>query len=331
VTRLWIGTYPSAGAGTPVGLGEGVWSVELDAGTGALSGARLEAVTPSPSFVAVHPGGTVVYAVNEQTDGTVTAFDVTDAGLVERAVVPSGGDDPCHVVVDGRTLLVANYSSGTLAAIPLDADGHVAGDAEVFGHQGSGPVSERQEGPHAHFVALDPGGKHVLVVDLGTDEIRRYARTAEGLRPDGIAAAFVPGTGPRHLSFAADGRHAYVVGELDNAMHVLAWQDAAGTEVQEVPVATGSLLSHVLLDGERLLVGVRGGDVLARLAVGPDGLLTRVEDHPLPGAWPRHHEVVDGWTVVAEQVGGALTVLDRDGAVVERLALPSPACIVPSA
>jgi len=330
VTRLWIGTYPSAGAGTPVGLGEGVWSVELDPATGGLSDARLEAVTPSPSFVAVHPGGRVLYAVNEQTDGTVTAFDVIDHGLVENAVVPSGGADPCHLVVDGGLLLVANYSSGTLAAIPLDDDGHLAGDAQVFAHEGSGPVAERQEGPHAHFVALDPSGEHVLVVDLGTDEIRRYARTADGLRPDGIAASFAPGTGPRHLTFAADGRHAYVVGELDNAMHVLAWQDAGGAEVQQVPVATSSLLSHVLLDGDRLLVGVRGGDVVAHLAVGPDGLLTRGEDGALPGAWPRHHEVVDGWTVVAEQVGGALTVLDRGGAVIDRLELPSPACIVPA-
>jgi 6-phosphogluconolactonase (cycloisomerase 2 family) len=327
VTHLWIGTYPSAGAGTPVGLGEGVWTVQLDPATGELREPRQVATTPSPSFVAAHPNGRVVYAVNEHTDGTVTAFDVTPDGLVERAVVPSGGDDPCHVVVDGRTLLVANYSSGTLAAIPLDDDGAFAGDAVVLGHQGSGPNAERQEGPHAHFVALDPGGRHVLVVDLGTDEIRRYARTADGLRPDGIAATFAPGTGPRHVAFAPDGRHAYVVGELDNSMHVLAWP--AGTELQRVPVASDSLLAHVVLDGDRLLVGVRGGDVIARLSVGDDALLTPVADDDLPGSWPRHHEVVDGWTVVAEQIGGALTVMGPDGSVVSRLPLPAPSCIVP--
>lgn len=327
MTQLWIGTYPSAGAGTPVGLGEGVWTVELDPATGELRDPRQVATTPSPSFLATHPNGRVLYAVNEHTDGAVTAFEVRDGTLLEQAVVPSGGDDPCHLVVDGDTLLVANYSSGTLAAIPLDEGGAFAGDAGVFGHEGSGPVPERQEGPHAHFVALDPGGAHVLVVDLGTDEIRRYARTPDGLRPDGIAARFAPGTGPRHVAFAPDGRHAYVVGELDGSMHVLAWP--AGTEVQRVPVATGSLLGHVLLDGDRLLVGVRGGDVIARLAVVADGRLTPVADDPLPGSWPRHHEVIDGWTVVAEQIGGALTVLAPDGSVASRLALPAPACIVP--
>ncbi|MDM7830452.1 lactonase family protein [Cellulomonas edaphi] len=328
MTTLWIGTYPSAGAGTPVGLGEGVWSVELDAATGQLSGERLLAATPSPSFLAVHADGRTLYAVNEHSDGTVTAFDVTPDGLRERGSVPSGGDDPCHVVVDGDTLLVANYSSGTLAAIPLDATGGFAGDATVLGHVGSGPNRERQESPHAHFVALDPGGRHVLVVDLGTDEIRRYRRTDDGLVPDGIAMTFAPGTGPRHLAFAPDGLHAYVVGELDNAVHVLEWRETTGTLVQSVPVATDSLLSHVLLDGERLLVGVRISDTIAELTVGADGLLAEPVHHRLPGGWPRHHEVVDGWTVVAEQVGAALTVLGPDGAVASRLDLPAPACVV---
>ncbi|MEN0127952.1 MAG: beta-propeller fold lactonase family protein [Brevundimonas sp.] len=329
MTRLWIGTYPVAGANTPVGLGEGVWSVELDPATGRLSDARQQAVTPAPSFLAFAPGRPErLYAVNEHLDGQVTAFDVTPEGLVERAVAGSCGDEPCHLVVDDSALLVANYTSGTLAAIKLDAEGLFTGEARFLGHEGSGPVTDRQDGPHAHFVALDPGGEHVLVVDLGTDEIRRYARTPDGLRADGIAASFAPGTGPRHLAFAPDGRHAYVVAELDNAMLVLDWSDASGTEIQRVPVSTDSLLSHVVLDGDRLLVGVRGGDVIVRLAVGEDALLTVVADDALPGAWPRHLEVVDGWTVVAEQVGNALTVLDAEGAVVDRLELPSPTCIV---
>jgi len=336
-TPLWIGTYPVAGAGTPVGQGEGIWRVDLDPATGALSNARQVVETPSPSFLALR--GTVLYAVNEQTDGTVSAFDVVGDTLVHRATVPSGGADPCHLVLDahGDALLVANYTSGTLGVLPLDADGGFAtlGPAQVLGHVGSGPDEDRQESPHAHFVTLDPSGAFVLVVDLGTDEIRRYRREEGRLVEDGVAAVLPAGKGPRHLTFSADGRFAYVVGELDVTVRVLAWRAGVGTLVQTVPATTvpaaeRRLPSHVVRDGDRLLVGVRSSDVLARFAIRADGLLEPVADDALPGAWPRHLEVVDRWTVVAEQVSGGLAVLAADGTVVSTLELPSPTCVLPA-
>ncbi|MBD8059417.1 lactonase family protein [Cellulomonas sp. JH27-2] len=326
MTHLWIGTYPAAGSGTPVGLGEGIWRVRLD-DDGTLHDAVQVATTPSPSFVAAHPNGRVLYAVNEHTAGTVTAFAVADDGtLTQQAQTPSGGDDPCHVLLDAdaRTLLVANYSSGTLAAFPLAEDGALTGSSRVFAHTGSGPREDRQEGPHAHFVALDPAGEHVLVVDLGTDQIRRYRRTPDGLAEDGIAASFPPGTGPRHVAFG--GGFAYVVGELDATLHVLSWKNAEGVALQTAPLPAG-LPSHVTLDGDRLLVGARGADVIARFRVADDGMVAPIAEDDLPGSWPRHHLVVGGRTVVAEQIGGAVTVLAADGSVVDRLPLPAAACI----
>lgn len=341
-TALWIGTYPVAGAGTPVGLGEGIWRVDLDPATGSLSAARQVAETPSPSFLALHPSGRVLYAANEQTEGTITAFDVVGDALVHRATVPSGGEDPCHLLLDldAGALLVANYSSGALSVLPLDADGGFAagGPEQVHGHAGSGPDEDRQTAPHAHFVAHAPGGAFVLVVDLGTDEIRRYRREAGRLVEDGIAATLPAGTGPRHLVFSADGRFAYVVGELDVTVRVLAWEGGVGTLVQTLPATAvparepgrRPLPSHIVRDGTRVLVGTRTSDVLARFVVRDDGLLDRVADDALPGAWPRHFEVVDGWTVVAEQVSGDLAVLAADGSVVTTLGLPAAACVVPA-
>lgn len=338
MTQLWIGTYPSAGAGTPVGQGEGLWSVELDDATGALRDARQVAVTPSPSFVATDPDERVLYAVNEHADGAVTWFEITGDDVVERGSRPSGGDDPCHLVVDGDRLLVANYSSGTLAVIDRAGDALAPG-GQVFGHEGSGPVTDRQEGPHAHFVIAAPGGAHVLVVDLGTDEIRRYARTPDGVRPDGIAVTLPAGTGPRHVAFSPDGRFAYVVGELDVAVHVLAWDTAtaSGTLVQSVPAVAceaghRALPSHVVLDGDDLFVGVRGADVLTRWRVGDDGLPTDARSTPLGGSWPRHFAVVGRWVVAALEQSDELVVLDREDdetAVVARLALPAPTCVLP--
>lgn len=348
---LWVGTYPAAGAEAPAGAGEGIWEVSLDPATGGLSG-RQVVRTPAPSFVAAHPSGGVVYAVGEQEAGTVSVFTVTDPGpsdaavaLEHQATVSSGGASPCHLLLapDARTLYVANYSSGTLAVLPLEPSGALApevlasGPAQVFGHTGSGPRADRQESSHAHFVAFAPGGGRLLVSDLGADELRRYRVASDGLlAEDGIAARLPAGAGPRHLAFAADGRHAYVVGELDGAVHVLEWDEesAAGAPVQRVPLVDPPLTaqpSHIERDGDVLLVGVRGADLVVALRIGPDGLLERAQGATaLPGACPRHHAVVGGWTVVAEQVPGALVTLTPEGrAVAHVLPVPSPACVAP--
>ena len=363
---LWIGTYPKAGAGTPAGLGEGVWSVRLDPASGALSGARLAAASPAPSFVVAHPGGRVLYAVGEQTAGTVTAFAAgPDGELGALAVVSSGGADPCHLLLaaDARTLYVANYSSGTLGVLPLDADGAFAretiaagGPVQLLEHTGCGPDAARQDGPHAHFAAFAPGGAHLLVVDLGTDEIRRYKVAPDGrLAADGIASTLPPGTGPRHLVVgpaadgAASGHPIYLVGELDATVRVLRWDAASATAAlaQTLPACLtprrsgdGVYPAHLVLDGGRLLVSVRGADTLAEFAVDARTGLLEPAGEADTGCWPRHFAVVDGVAVVANQVSGTLTALrGRAPGPVQRrgagsatavVAIPAPACVVPA-
>jgi 6-phosphogluconolactonase (cycloisomerase 2 family) len=347
---LWIGTYPAAGAGTPVGLGEGIWRVGLDTAAGRFADAALVAATPSPSFLAVDRSAGALIAVGEDTAGTVASFRVREGRdgrptLVADAVASSGGADPCHVLLDpeGRVAYVANYSSGTLAVLARGADREgpvLTGEwpEQVLGHVGTGPVEDRQEGPHAHFAAFAPGGTHVLVCDLGTDEIRRYRRDpATGLlTEDGIAATLRPGSGPRHLVFSADGRVAYVSCELDVTVAVLAWDvaRASGHVVQHVPAVehgrgpeVRSLPSHIDRSGDRVVVATRGPDVLATFAAGPDGTLAPAGQTALPGGWPRHFALVDGYVVVADQTGHRLVLL-KDGAVVDTRTLPAPACVV---
>lgn len=344
---LWIGTYPSAGAGTPAGTGEGIWRVGLETDSGRLGEPVLVATAPAPSFLAVDRAAGLLLAVGEDDAGTVSAFRTGTAdgrpALTPAGTATSGGAHPCHLLLDpaGRVAYVANYTSGTLAVLERGPDGLLGDEpVQLFGHAGSGPDADRQEGPHAHFVALAPGGSHVLVTDLGTDEIRRYRRDPETgrLTEDGIAATLRPGAGPRHLVFSADGRVAYVACELDVTVAVLAWDAAraTGRVVQHVPAAEdGSrpgerpLPSHIDRLGDRLLVATRGADVLATFAPAPDGTLAPAGQVRLPGAWPRHFAVVEGWTVVADQEGGSLTVV-RDGDVVSRVALPAPACVVPA-
>ena len=362
----WVGTYPAAGFGTPVGQGEGIWRVEL-APDGSPVGSALAAVTPAPSFLARHPHQPVLYAANEiAPEGRLSAWAIGAGGRLDPlGTLSSGGGEPCHVLVHpaGRALYGCNYASGSIATVLLEPDGRFDRVAlergeptAVLGHQGFGAEPARQEGPHAHFAAVTPSGRWVLVVDLGTDELRRYRVTPDGcLIVAGIAARLPAGTGPRHLAFGPEGA-LYVVGELDVTLHVLRWDDARGTasRVAVLPACVAGLRSgqrvlpaHVARCGGRLVVSVRGADVVAEFEVADDGGLQPAGEVDSGGTWPRHFALEDDRMIVADQTGGGVVVLARDPAqpgarpladrpdgpgmptVLGRLDLPSPACVIP--
>lgn len=346
---LWIGTYPAENAGG--GTGEGVWGLTVT-DEGRFGEPVLAVTTPVPSFVALHPSGRTLYAVDESSAGAVTAFAVVaDGALADPVTIASGGDSPCHLLALDDVLWIANYMDGTAAAVPLvPATGAFAADA-VTRHpgQGSGPQADRQEGPHAHFAALVDG--HVLVVDLGADVVRRYPLD-DGQAAGDTAAHLAPGTGPRHLVRLPSGA-LVVAGELDDALHVLApagdgWAPASAVpaSASAAPDGSASLPAHVTLTGDLVLLGVRGADVLAVHRVRETGgadTLEHLGDIPLgAGAWPRHHTVVgqapDGrlLVVVANQGTHELASVLVDpvtgaGVVVDTLTFPTPpSCVLVS-
>ena len=115
---------------------KGISVSRFDPATGRLTAPELAATTASPSFLAVHPSGRLLYAVGETSNlggkrgGTVAAFSIdrTSGKLTLLNREASGGAGPCHVDVDrsGMCLLVANYGSGSIAALPILATGALA-------------------------------------------------------------------------------------------------------------------------------------------------------------------------------------------------------------
>jgi 6-phosphogluconolactonase (cycloisomerase 2 family) len=217
---------------------------------------------------------------------------------------------------DASALYVSNYGSGELAVMRLGADGLPlsATPEQVWPHSGMGPRADRQEGPHAHFACVSPGGTHVLVADLGTDEIRSY-RVGEGglLDEQGIAATLPPGSGPRHL--AVRGELIYVVCELDHRVRTLRWDrpSACADVIADQPTTlaphrTGGAVydAHVELveraAGDVLLVSVRGVDAISIFDVAPEGALTYRAALDV-GYWPRHFAIVGDSLVVAVEKG----------------------------
>ncbi|MFI2365626.1 lactonase family protein [Promicromonospora sp. NPDC019610] len=352
-TALWIGTYPKAGA--EPGTGEGIWRAEIDA-AGRFAGAGLAAPVASPSFLALDPSGRTLLAVGETEPGALTTFHVSDDGTLALAgTAASGGASPCHVVGTGSAAWVANYGDGVAAVVPLTGSG-VPGEARTFPHEGTGPVTDRQEGSHAHFV--HPwGDDRVLVADLGTDELRTYPLDGSGPADGEIAAVLPPGTGPRHLVELPDGT-ILLAGELDCRLHVLVPAGPGRLEpvgsvaitARTLPDGAPGYPSHITVAGDLVHVGVRGPDVLAVFRVRAADAAGAAQGSPAvghltienvadvelgAGAWPRHHAVLaDGEVVVvaAQSTDELVAVrLDRasgQGEITDRLELPVPACVL---
>lgn len=345
---VWWGTYPEAGLGTPTGVGEGLWH---QSATDAYSALEL----PSPSFLVTHPQLPLIYAVSETSATEFHVIDVADAAAPRVvATVATGGHSGCHVLLaaDARTAYVSHYISGDLAVIELGEDGlpTASEPAQVFGHEGSGP-HDQQDSPHAHFAGLAPGGHHVLVCDLGTDKLRRYAIREDGLLDDhGVAATLPPGAGPRH--FAVRGEHIYVLCQLDNQLRTLRWDHSSGEAdlIAEVPSTTapyragdGINGAHILLvDDNVLLASVRGADVIAVFDVAPEGE-ARYRGSFDAGHWPRYFAVIGDRLHVGAELGHevrayaladvlALPPEPEVGHIADlahaSAALPSPACVV---
>lgn len=298
--RAFIGSFTSAG-------GHGITVAAVDRETGALTVLGATDAVPDPSYLALGrgtgPGGTVLYAVSETEKGAAAALDIShDVPRPLGETRPVDGNGPTHLAVAAGHVVTANYGSGSVTVLPVLADGSLGEAACVRAHEGGGPVTERQEGPHAHQAVPDPTGNWLLSVDLGTDSVWIYALDAHTgeLRPHG-ETALRPGTGPRHLAFHPDGGHAYVVNELDPTVTVCRWDAAAGTlePVGETPVlpagANGgdgpaSYPSEVVVahDGRFLWVATRGHDSISVLALDATGreasLVTTVS---CGGHWPR--------------------------------------------
>src|SRR5258708_26292884 len=167
---VFVGTY------TTKTESKGIYGYEFDADSGKLTPRGVTPWPPDPSWVAVHPSGKYVYAANEAGKAsTVSAFavDARSGKLTLLNQIPSLGEDPCYLSFDktGKYLLVANYSSGTIAVFPILADGRLREHTALVKDEGNlGPNKTRQGGPHAHWIA-ESGHSIVYVADLGLDRV----------------------------------------------------------------------------------------------------------------------------------------------------------------
>ena len=349
---LYVGTYTK---GT---RSEGVYLIRMDRRSGKLRRVGSVNAGANPSFLAIHPNGRVLYAVNEleklngRKTGAVSAFAIArDTGaLTRRNEQPSEGGAPCYVSVDrsGRVVLVANYTGGSVALLPIEANGALAPAASVVQHQGKGPNAERQEAPHAHCIVADPSNRFVLAADLGADRVFVYRLDldSKSLRHvEGGDAVMRPGAGPRHIAFHPTLPLVFVANELDSSVATLRFDAERGAlspldTRSTVPAGwTGANYPadiHVASSGRTLYVSNRGHNSIAVFSVAEStGALTLEQVVSTDGDWPRNFSLdpTGRWLLVANQRSDSVIVFRRDqqsGRLTptgQRIALPSPVCL----
>jgi 6-phosphogluconolactonase len=311
---VYFGTYSGAKS-------RGIYVSRLDVSSGALSGPELAAESANPSFLALHPTRAFLYAVNEVSDyggnrsGSVTAFaiDRSSGKLTALNQQPSIGAGPAHLVVDhtGRNVLVANYGGGSVAVLPIDADGRLKPASAFIQHAGSSVNPERQKQPHAHSINLDRDDRFAYAADLGIDKILIYRfNTGDGslVANEPPFAAVDAGAGPRHVALHPNGRFAYVINELHCTITAFSRDPTRGglTALQTIstlPPGQSALPDYSTAEVQvhpsgRFVYGSnRGHDSIAVFAVDQrSGRLTYVETEPTGGRTPRNFGIDPGGT-----------------------------------
>lgn len=342
----------------------GITAFHLDTVTGTLAPAAVTRDVPNPFFLAVSPDRTTLFSIWAKEFGSKQDEEVAAWRIVDRdgTLAPlnrqsTRGAASCFLEVDpsGRTLLVASYSNGSVAALPIHADGSLGAAASFFRNErpGSG-VHPRQDAAYAHAIipgpaaaGASPQSRFAYSADLGTDQIlchRLDAATATLSTHEAGTVKSPPGGGPRHLAFDPTGRRLYAMNELANSVSVYDHDPATGrlTERQTISTlpagftGTTKTADVKLTPDGRFLYGTnRGHDSIAIYSVAANGRLTLVDIVTSHGAGPQNLAITpDGNLLLcANMPGNNVAVFRIDGAsgrltlIGRPVDITSPACI----
>ncbi len=324
----YVGTYTSplqnmrdTQVDLPPGNGRGIHLFQVDRATGALTPCGLHEMGTSPSALAFNETRTHLYSANEterigdKEAGSVSAFAIHPAeGTLELLnTVSSGGKGPAHLSVhpSGRFVLVANYFGGSVAVLPILADGSLGDATDIQEDAGKvGPTTATNapagsfafsghDQPHAHMIEADPAGRFVLHVDLGLDQIYvwKFDDKKGVLTPNAPpAVALPPGDGPRHFHFHPNGRWLYSLQEEGSTIVLFDYDSATGRlnsrqTISSLPpgFAGSNFCSGILVsaDGRFVYAGNRLHDSIGIFSVGETGELSFVGEEWTRGNYPR--------------------------------------------
>ena len=345
---VWVGTTTPRN-----GLSKGIYHLSFDADKGKLSPSKLAAEISNPGFLAIDVSAKRLYSTGT-VDGkpSVAAFEINGDRLKMLNSEPIGDGGAAHVSVntEARFLLTAQYGGGSVAVFPLKDDGSIGARSQLIDHEGgSKVVARRQDSSHAHWTGFDQNKKFAFVPDLGLDAVVIYKVDAakRSISPHGRGLV-PPGGGPRHMKFHPNGKLAYVLNELALSITVFDYDPGAGAmkPIQTVQTLTDEQKSketfnsaseiRVHKSGRFVYSANRGHDSITVFRVDSStGRLTKVEDEPIRGGWPRNFNIDPSgkWVLAAGRDSNTLTVFSIDEDTGELTYnrgvsfVPSPICV----
>ena len=348
---VWIGT----GRAKP---SRGIYHCTLNTTTGKLSETKLAAEVDGPGFLAMHPGGSHLYAVcSVKGRPSVAAFTIDSRqgrgklSWVNAIEIGDGGGTHVAIDVSGRTLLTAQYGGGSVAVFSLNEEGSLQERTQLVDHQGgSGVVAGRQAEPHTHWVGFSPDNRFAFAPDLGMDKVVIYQVDVKSskITPHGFGA--VPaGGGPRHMKFHTNGRWVYVLNELDLSVTVFEYDAELGamTPTQTIPTVPKEQLMkeqfksaseiRVHPNGRFVYAANRGHDTITAFRINHEnGHLSVIERESIRGATPRNFNLDPSgrWLVAAGQDSHTLASFSINQETGEltynrsNVFAPSPICVL---
>lgn len=335
----------------------GIHAFTFDTQKGALKPLHRTADIRNPFFLAISPDKRFLYAIDaeqfgEPGDEFVAAYAIEGrTGRLKRLNRQTArGTASCYLDVDatGKSLLVANYSSGSVAALPVKGDGSLSEAVSFVQHSGSSVHPGRQKGPYAHSIVVSPDNRFALAADLGIDRILVYRLEASTAmltpHPSRPFASLPPGSGPRHLAFHPNGRHLYAINELKNTVTHFQYSAESATLTERKTLSTlpaeftdtSYCADLKITPNGRFLYGTnRGHDSIAIYRIGEDGALERFQIEPSLGKGPQNLLITpDGrWLLCANMPGNNVIVFRIDpqtGAIQpvgSPVTMPMPSCI----
>ncbi|MVV49285.1 lactonase family protein [Pseudomonas sp. PB120] len=354
--QLLVGSYTA-------GQSQGIYRLNFDSSTGQISAKPLQVVkSENPSWLTLSKDQRQLFVVNEngpgQTDpvGRVSSFAINPKthALSLISQVQSLGNEPTHSSLSGDAshLFVSNYSvsedpGGTLAVLPVGADGKLKAVVQMSSHPSSRVNPERQMSGHVHSTISSPDGNYVFSNDLGADKVFVYRFNPKAnpqlplIAADPAFVQLPPGSGPRHLLFSADGKHAWLTMEMTAQVAVFDYQDGKLEQTQMVDLAAGQPTSdkaaaalHASADGKFLYVSNRGtANQLLVFAIDPaTGQLKELQRRSVEGDHPREFSLDPSgkFVLIANQKSNQIVVIERDadtgllGNTVQKLPMDAP-------
>ena len=354
--ELLVGSYTQ-------GKSQGIYRLQFDSAKGRITPEPLQVFkTANPSWLTLSKDQSRLFVVNENGKGqrdvvgraSSVAIDPKTNQMTLINQVKTLGEEPTHssLSADERYLFVANYGvhadpGGSLAVLPINAEGQLQPVTQMSTHPASQVNPERQMSAHVHSVVSSPDGKFVYASDLGADKVfvYQYDPAANADHPlvaaDPAFVALPAGSGPRHLLFSKDGKHAYLTTEMSAQVFVFDYDKGRLKQRQALELAHGMPAQnraagalHASQDGKFLYVSNRGkANEILVFAINPsNGELTEIQRRSVDGDHPREFALSPNgkFLLIANQMSNAIVVLERDpetgmlGKTVQTLEMDAP-------